>query len=265
MALSLASLKQGTTPRPPMLLIYGTHGVGKTSLAASAPNPVFLQTEDGLGSLKVPTFGLMSTYGQILEAVTALYSEDHDLRTIILDSVDHTEPKIHAELCRRKQWSSIETPGYGRGYVEALDLWRELLSGLIALRDERGMTVIILAHYEIKRFESPLTEGYERYQPKMHRLASALLQETVDGAFFMNHRTSTVRDKAATGSKEGRARGVGGGTRVIFTEERPAFTAKRRVGLMIEPAPDSIDLPEDPAASWATLASNLAYFNHKGD
>ena len=47
MAISLQSLRRSGVPQPPRLLVYGVAGVGKTRLAASAPAPVFLQTEDG--------------------------------------------------------------------------------------------------------------------------------------------------------------------------------------------------------------------------
>jgi hypothetical protein len=30
---------------------------------------------------------------------------------------------------------------------------------------------------------------------------------------------------------------------------------------MIEPAPDMIDLPDDPTQSWATLAQHLTYYS----
>jgi hypothetical protein len=49
----------------------------------------------------------------------------------------------------------IESFGYGKGYLAALDTWRSFLDGVNALRDERGMGVILIAHAEIKRFDSP--------------------------------------------------------------------------------------------------------------
>ena len=55
MAISLASLRRSGAALPPRLLVYGVAGVGKTKLAADAPRPVFLQTEDGLGKLSADT------------------------------------------------------------------------------------------------------------------------------------------------------------------------------------------------------------------
>ena len=41
-------IQRGKTPMPPRLMVYGTEGIGKSTLAAGAPKPIFVQTEDGL-------------------------------------------------------------------------------------------------------------------------------------------------------------------------------------------------------------------------
>ena len=41
------SITHGIVEVPPMLTIYGGPGIGKTTLAASAPDPVFLDLEHG--------------------------------------------------------------------------------------------------------------------------------------------------------------------------------------------------------------------------
>lgn len=248
MTISLANLKSSTALVPPRVLLYGVHGIGKTSFGASAPEVVFLQTEDGLGTLDVPTFGVLKTFDEVLEAIGALYQEDHAFRTVCLDSADHLEPIIWAQACRDNGWKSIEDAGYGKGYVAALDLWRLLLEGLDTLRSERGMTVLILAHSTIQRFDSPEHEPYDRYQPKLHKGASALLQEWADCVLFANYRIATVKTDAGFNKKVTRA--VGQGEREIHTQEKPAFLAKQRYDL------DPV-LPMD----WAAFAAGIPYFN----
>jgi hypothetical protein len=246
MAISLSSLRQRSEAKPPRLLVYGTAGIGKTSLGMAAPSPVFIQTEES--EVNCPTFGLLRTYGEVMEALGALYDEPHDYRTLVLDSVDWLEPLVWAETCRINNWATIEAAGYGKGYLASLDTWRLVLDGLNALRDERGMTILLIAHCEIKRFDSPETEPYDRYQIKLHNRASALVQEHVDAVLFANYRVSTV--KADLGFNKKAVRGVGGGDRLLYTNERPAFLAKNRFAL-----PDSLPL------EWATLASGIPYFN----
>ena len=229
MAISLASLKSTTALSPPRALVYGVAGVGKTSFAASADRAVVVKTEDGLGTIKVPHFPLARSFDAVMEALAALYSEAHDYKTVVIDSVDWLEPLVWARTCKDNNWSSIEEPGYGKGYIAALGLWRQYLDGLNALRDERGMTVIQIAHTDIKRFDSPEHEPYDRYVIKLHARASALLQENSDAVLFANYRISTVKSDVGFNKKVTRA--LGSGERVLYTAERPAFLAKNRYGL----------------------------------
>jgi len=247
MPISIASVKRGNAPKPPAMLVYGVHGIGKTSFAASAPNPIFIQSEDGLGSIDASTFGLMKSFDDVLEAINALFNEDHDFQTVCIDSLDWLEPLIWAHSAKENGWKDIESPGYGKGYVAALDTWRMFLDGLQALRDEKNMGLIMLAHSEIKRFDSPETEPYDRYQPKLHTRASALMQEHVDAVLFANYRITTVKSDVGFNKKVTRA--VGAGDRLLFTSERPAFLAKNRFSL-----PDTMPL------DWQSIAENIPYY-----
>ena len=50
MALSLSNLVRRKSDKPPRIVIYGVPGIGKTSLAAEFPDPIFIQTEEGAGN-----------------------------------------------------------------------------------------------------------------------------------------------------------------------------------------------------------------------
>ena len=52
MAISLNQLVRAAQPKLPIMTLYGVHGIGKSTFAAQAPSPVFIQTEDGLGLLE---------------------------------------------------------------------------------------------------------------------------------------------------------------------------------------------------------------------
>ena len=244
MAISLASLRQATSLTPPRMLIHGVAGVGKSTFAANADDPVVIATEDGLGMLKVASFPVAKSFDEVMEGLAALYSEPHEYRTVVVDSVDWLEPLIWKKACDDNRWGSIEEPGYGKGYLAALDLWRQYLDGLNALRDERGMAVIQIAHTDIKRFDSPEHEPYDRYVIKLHARAAALLQEHSDIVLFANYRISTVKADVGFNKKVNRA--LGSGERVLYTAERPAFLAKNRYGL-----PDVLPL------DWAAFAAAM--------
>jgi hypothetical protein len=184
MAIALDSLRSTTALTPPRILMHGVAGIGKTTFAAGADEPAFICTEDGLGTLDAMHFPLARTFDEVMEALAVLYTENHAFKTVVVDSVDWLEPLVWQKACQENGWKDLEQPGYGKGYIAALDLWRQYLEGLNALRDERGMTVIEIAHTDIKRFDSPEHDPFDRYVIKLHARAAALLQEHSDVVLF---------------------------------------------------------------------------------
>jgi hypothetical protein len=235
MAISLASLQRTRSSRPPRLVVYGSHKIGKSTFAASAPAPVFIQTEDGLDGIETTAFPLAQTFDDVMSAIATLYSEQHEYQTVVLDSLDWAERLIWAHTAQKHAKTDIEAFGYGKGYMFAADYWRELLDGLNALRNERGMAVICLAHHAIKRFDAPDIEPYDRYQIKLHERASALVQEWADVIGFANYEVFTA--KSDVGFNKDVTRGVTTGRRLLYLTERPAFQAGNRYGM-----PDSVEL-----------------------
>jgi len=97
------------------------------------------------------------------------------------------------------------------------------------------MVIIQIAHTDIKRFDSPEHEPYDRYVIKLQTRASALLQEHSDVVLFANYQISVAKSDVGFNKKVTRA--LGSGARAMHTEERPAFLAKNRYGL-----PDTLPL-----------------------
>lgn len=249
MAVSLASVAHNRS-KPPRIVIHGDPGVGKSTFACSAPAPIVIQTEDGLGTIDVPAFPLATRFEDVLEAIGALYQEPHAYSTCVLDSLDWLEPLVWERTCRELGVASIEQPGYGKGYVEAQHFWAELFRGLTALRDERGMIVICTAHSQIVRVEDPLLPAYDRHALKLHKRAAGLAEEYADVILFATLETQLVGEKQKF-EKEKRIRAMTTGTRIMHTVGQPAFLAKNRYALP-SPLPlawaDFIGAMQAPAA-----------------
>ncbi|TVQ34160.1 MAG: ATP-binding protein [Phycisphaeraceae bacterium] len=239
----LESIQKGRITAPRRTLLYGVHGVGKSTFGAMAERPVFIQTEDGLADIECERFPLAEKYGDVLHALGALYTETHQYQTVVLDSLDWLERLIWAEVCARRGVESIEDFGFGKGFVFALTHWREVLSGLDALRNERGMDVILLAHAQIEKFNNPETDAYDRYAPRLQKLASALVQEWADEVLFATYRVHTKQSDEGFNRK--RTVGLGVGERIIRTTERPAHLAKNR-----------LNLPDEMPLDWRMYAAH---------
>ncbi len=244
----LSSILTGAKPGPRRILLAGVAGVGKSSWASCAPSPIFIQTEDGLGTIDCHKFPVAQSFAEVMNALAALYQEDHPYRTVVIDSLDWLERLIHAEVCKSRQVATIEDIPYGRGYSFALQHWRDFLDGLGGLRDQRGMTVILIAHTKIERFENPETDPYDRYVPRLHKTAAAMVTEWCDEVLFATYKVFTKATDEGFNQK--RIQGLGSGERILRTTERPSHLAKNRLGL-----PDELPL------AWADFARHLTAAN----
>src|SRR5215510_1164291 len=239
----LSTISRGKRPRHIFALIYGTDGVGKTTVCSHAPNPIFIGAEKGTEQLDVARFPQTESIGELLAQVRALQTEKHEFDSVVLDSLDWVEPLIWKAVCDEAKVETIEQAfgGYGKGYVRALDLWRTLLKEL-SLLNER-MHVLLIGHAQIKSFQDPeLPSAYDRYQLKINDKAAALVREAADAVLFARFETELVKTN-------GKTRAYGEGNRTMYTESRPGWDAKNR-----------FNLPFCMALDWKTFGDAIRAF-----
>jgi len=230
MAISLKDIKKSTLG-PARVLLYGVQGIGKSTLASFSPKPIFIPVEDGIAG--VDAFPRPSNYGEVIGAINELLQGEHDYKTLVLDGLDTMEPMLHKAVCEAKDKTNIEDFGYGKGYEYAAEEFRNLLAGFDALRSERGMGIVLIAHSTVARVDPPDLESYDRYQTRMHKKADAIVRDWCDAVLFVNYDVASVKFS----KDDERRKGVGQGKRHIFCTERPSLSAKNRYGL-----PDKIEV-----------------------
>ena len=245
MAFTLDSIITGRDNKPPRIVFYAVSGFGKTTFASQAPNPIFIQTEEGIGNLEYARFPVAKKYSDVVDALILL-SENCTFSSVVIDTIDALERLIFDEVVRlhneegKKQVTSIGDIPFGGGYTKALSLWGEILRALDYIRDA-GVMPILLAHSQIKTFTPPDSEGYDRYRFNMHDKASELVKDWCDIVLFGNYKTYTK------GAEDEKKRGVGTGQRYIYTQERPAHWGKNRYSLPYE-------ISFDDGKQWSTFA-----------
>jgi hypothetical protein len=223
----LETIQAGRKRRPRRALVYGVQGVGKSTFGATSDHPVFVQTEDGLGNIDCDCLPLARTTKDVLDSLAALYTEDHAYRTLVVDSLDWLERMIWDDVCAEFGVKYLEKAdgGYGKGYTYTLPRWRMFLDGLDALREHRSMAVILTAHARPEKFQTPENTAHDRFAPRLHKLASALVQEWCDEVFFATY--SAISDPS-------RVKGEATPERVMRTCEGPTHVAKNRLGMPAE-------------------------------
>lgn len=218
----------GKQQRAQRVCFYGVESVGKTTLAAQAENPVFLDVENGTSHLDVPRIAV-KTWGALIDAVRALATNEYSqFRTVVLDSIDWAERLCIDDLKAEKKIKSLEEIPYGKGFTMASERMARFLNELDRLIDV-GTHVVLIGHAQVKRVEPPdQVQAYDRYELKLIKQTGPLVKEWVDHLFFLNFKTRIVE------SESGKAKGRGGKERVIHTSHSAAFDAKTRSELAEE-------------------------------
>jgi len=217
-------LISGKVSKPQRVVIYGPEGIGKSTLAAAFPAPVFLDTEGGTIHLNVTRFSQPESWDEILGLVAQLGQSGHNFQTLVIDTVDWLERLLIEHICRKAHKDGIEDFGYGKGYTYLSEEFSRFLQSLEPLRN-RGMHLVMVAHSTIRKFEQPDAAGaYDRYELKLSKQCAPLLKEWCDLLLFVNYFTKVTET-------DGRKKAVGGKERRIYTAHCAAFDAKNRHGL----------------------------------
>src|ERR1039458_2836366 len=152
---------------PNRYVIYGPSGVGKTSLAAQMPSPLFLQMagETGLETLvsagQLPETAHLSEtndWNELMGALSWVLESDPAYKTLVIDALNGAERLCHEYVCHRDfndDWTDHGFMGYQRGYEIALADWRLLLAQLDAIRLKHKTTIVLLSHAKISTFKNP--------------------------------------------------------------------------------------------------------------
>jgi hypothetical protein len=234
----LEQVHSGRRQTPPRILIYGTEGIGKSTLAAQSPKPIFIATEDGLDQIACNSFPLAKRFDDVQAAIQELIHQKHDYETVIIDSLDWLERLIWDALCEQYGVSCIEKVdgGYAKGYTHALNHWRNMLTDLNELRFARGMCVILLAHARVERYEDPEAMAYDRYSPRLNRHATGVVTEWADAVLFATRKIITKTEETGFGRDRTIAAGLGkdGGERILRCVGSPACVAKNRYSMPAE-------------------------------
>lgn len=218
----------GVMPKAVKVVLYGPEGIGKTTFASRAPEPLFIDTEGSTTRLNVRRLPAPQSYAMILEQVQWVLYNPAVCKTLVLDTADWAQRLCTDAVCARLKISGIEDLGYGKGYSYVYEKFGRLLNLLDQVVD-RGINVIVNAHATMRKFEQPDELGsYDRWELKLNNSQkcsiAGMVKEWADMVLFANYETIVVKNE----NKKGKAQG---GQRVMYTTHHPCWDAKNRFDL----------------------------------
>ena len=225
-------ITKGKRARAQKVVIYGTEGIGKSSLASQFPEPLFIDTEGSTDNMDVARLDKPTSWIMLNNQIAFVKANPTVCKTLVIDTIDWAESLCVDNLCAMHGKKVIEDFGYGNGYVYAKEEMGRFLNKLQDLI-EIGINVVLTAHAQIRKFELPDEMGsYDKYELKLGKKTSSqtapLVKEWADLLLFCNYKTYLISQEKSTKKK------AQGNQRVMYTEHNPAWDAKNRHGLPSE-------------------------------
>ena len=225
------------------IMLYGKEGVGKTSFAAFAPNPLFIvdSQEHGIHRLKksrqVPS-GIavgpdIETWDGLLAALYEVQTSDHSFETVVIDSLTGMQ-RLCFKACCDAEWQGDFTKegffAFNNGpKTAAQKYWPDFLQALTDLQ-QQNINVILIGHSVIKPFQNPEGADYDRIIPDLDKAVDSITKRWAGSVLYLKHNV----DLSKVGQK---MKASGGEQRILCTEYDAAYDAKNSYGFppLMEP------------------------------
>ena len=216
-------------------LVYGPPGVGKSTLACSAPGALALDYEHGLNEIGPDRVDGAESWPDSLALVREACAVQGG--ALAIDTIDSIEDQAIKMLCKKAGKESLSDFGYGKGDDALLMVWRELLAVLETAR-ANGREVILVAHVQSKDHKDPMLGSYAKNIAQLRQKTWGATHRWCDNVLFLSHEAGLTPD----------GRAVMTGRRVLYTQAGSGFDAKNRWGL-----PAMIDLT---GRNWSSVVAS---------
>ncbi len=252
-------------PIPPKMIIYGRNGIGKSSFAACAPNPIFVDLDKNTNEIlcvrhdDINKFSIV-TFKDLIKFLELLINEDHGFKTVVIDSISVVQRLIEKKICRDAgpNVKGIGNAGdYGQGYTRIAPMWDEFLSYLEVLWEKKRMVIILIGHNTLGEKDNPLGEDHLEYKLSVDKRGILPLQSWCTCMLFFVDKPYFEEVKDSKDSDEPKK--VSFSKRVIYTDSGTIFTAKNTIKL-----PEIIDF-ESPQKAWDLFHNHALNFYKKGN
>lgn len=221
---------RGRQPAAWKVAIYGQPGIGKSSLGAFAPSPLFMDLENGLARVDcVRTPTQLKTFDEV-KAWLRHVVKSTEYKTAVIDTLDALEKMLCDKVIEawnrsNKKVTTVADIPYGRGGDLLVAEWKEVID-IFDHVTAAGKNVLLIGHEQIVKFENPTDANYDFYTVNIHKKAAPVVVAKLDAVLFA--RLETV----VKGEEKGKA--ISTGRRVLHTQQAASYVSKNRFDLPAE-------------------------------
>ena len=214
--------------RPSLVTILGDAGLGKSSLAATFPSPIFIRAEDGLQAIPLESrpdaFPVLNSVNDLWEQLSSLIKEEHQYKTLVIDSVTALERMFIENIVESdpKKPKSINQAmgGYGAGLTAVAALHGRVRKAC-GLLNNKGMHIVFIAHADTETIDLPDQDPYTRYNLRLGKRSTAPYVDDVDVVGFIKLQSFVKDDKKI----------ISDGSRVLSVTATASNVSKNRYGI----------------------------------
>lgn len=221
---------------PLIATICGEAGSGKTSLASTFPNPVFIQVEKGMQAIpeaeRPQATPLINSSEELYEYLGALITDEHDFKTCVIDSITQLDVLFQREILEETDKPNMNEAcgGYGKAWGRLAAMHDTVRQWTETLRSERKMHVVFIAHTIIENMAMPDLDDYTRYGVNLVKNKQGDCQkpyvDNVDIVAFVKLKTRLLSKENSN-----RQKAISDGSRIVECSANPANVSKNRFGI----------------------------------
>lgn len=234
----------GKRMSPLKVIIYGDNGVGKTTFAASAKNPIIIDLEGNCNHIEASKQRI-TNLDEFKEFLVALLTQDHDFKTLVIDSLDSLEILLSEKIGKTYTTQELD---YGR----SAGIWKQHIKDIITPLDilcaKKSMNIVFTAHWKVKSANNPMTEQFDRYDLRVNEHMKTGFCNWVQCILLALKEVIFEEKKGDFGKKK--AKNIE--RRALYTRGSPTYYGK-----------NVFDLPEKIQLDWEQFTNSVKNFYSK--
>ena len=259
--MDFSKLKMEQVLSPPLMVLYGGPGIGKTAFGIGADSSTdykigsknhLLINVDYRGADRLECNRITDALEKTIDTMDDLKlifknlaEQKHSFDWLVFDDLTTIEEIFVADVCREHKVDDLKKIEYGRGFELAKVQWHVFFDMIKQLQEMKPIGIILIGHTKVDMQKDPMTESYSRHDLQLDKRSKEIIKKSVDLIGFAHRKTITIQKDGGFGKKENVA--IGKSERVItFAPDIEGFESK-----------DRFNLPEEITLDWSVFEAEL--------